>query len=80
MTIREYTKKYGLSFDDFATIIGVHVSYVFMLSKKTRVPSPELAARIAELTDDQIQFDRIGCSRNDWNKRRKNWTTHHNES
>ena len=54
MKLNEYLKKYKIKTIDFARQIECQQSYVSLLTKGKRRPSPELALRIQEATEGKV--------------------------
>lgn len=55
MPIRDWIFKNKLTVKDFAKLLGVDRSYVYMWLNGDKKPSEKMLARIKELTNDQVQ-------------------------
>ena len=54
MKLQAWQKEQNISNIELASMIGVHFSYITYLHNGKRRPSPELAAKIEQVTKSQV--------------------------
>jgi len=59
LSLKEWRKTKGLTQQEVANEIGVHVQYVSAIERGARRPGMEVATRIRELTSGQVPLDAL---------------------